>query len=307
MMLTAGLIAARFVHFVTLLALFGGTLFPRYACERGGRASYRMVEWLRGFALAAALLALASGIAWFLFTAASMADDLASAGDPQVLASVIQATTFGPLWLARLALLLVAAALILFRPRSARLGWIVPALAALALMSLAGTGHAEVPGGWQGALHAAADAAHLLSAGVWLGALWPLGMALARNGGSRGVDDFAVGRLLARFSGVGLLAVVALVASGLVNAWYLVGSANRLLTTTYGRMLMVKIALFLTMAALAAANRYWIMPAFASARSAGDPRWLDRIRRHVLFEQLLGLCIVGAVSVLGILPTASEA
>jgi putative copper resistance protein D len=203
--------------------------------------------------------------------------------------------TFGPLWLARLTLILLA--LVFAAIGSARLGWLVPTLAALALASLAGTGHAGLPGGVAGVAHRFADAGHLLAAGVWLGGLLALATLLAGA-------DADVGRLLLRFSGVGYAAVATLVLSGVANAWFLVGSIERLVGTPYGRLLLVKIALFLAMAALAAANRFWITPRFAA--SPADARWLSQIKRHVWLEQGFGLLVVAVVSVLGVLQAAIE-
>jgi putative copper export protein len=45
-----------------------------------------------------------------------------------------------------------------------------------------------------------------------------------------------------------------LIASGLINSWYLVGAFAALLGTLYGRLLLVKLSLFFGMLVLAAAN-----------------------------------------------------
>jgi putative copper resistance protein D len=292
--LAAALVAARFVHFAALLILFGATLLPLYAGLEGGAAE-RLRRWLRTAATISAGLGLVSGLAWYALTAASMAGTASAALDPEVLATVFRTMTFGPLWLARLTLILFA--LVFASLGSARLNGVAPSLAALALASLAGTGHAGLPGGAAGVAHMLADSAHLLAAGAWLGGLLALAALLARA-------DADVGRLLLRFSGVGYAALATLVLSGAANAWFLVGSTERLIATAYGRLLLAKIALFLAMAGLAAANRFWITPRLAA--SPADARWLSRIRRHVWLEQGLGLLVVAIVSVLGILQAAVE-
>jgi putative copper resistance protein D len=301
------LIAARFLHYAALLSLFGAALFPLYAHLQSKRVSPLIDARLRQVRLAAAGLALVGGVGWFLFASASMAGDLSVAADPRALLTVLEATEFGPLWLVRLALIaVVLAAFASRRSLSPRLGWVVALLAGTALASLAMTGHGRAPGGRTGLLHAFADAAHLLAAGAWLGALLPLGAALAaarREPAPAG----AVGELLDRFSGVGLSAVAVLAASGLVNGWVLVGSVDRLATTPYGRLLLVKVGLFGLMVGVAAANRLWITPAFTSGRAADDVRWRARIGRNVLIEQALGLAVLAIVSVLGTLPTPLDA
>jgi len=43
---------------------------------------------------------------------------------------------------------------------------------------------------------------------------------------------------------MGYVAVAVLIASGLINSWYLVGSFAALLGTLYGRLLLAKLSLF---------------------------------------------------------------
>jgi putative copper resistance protein D len=304
-MLAAGLIVSRFLHYAAILALFGSAVFTLYASapalDRG-----RPPRWLRLFLIAAAALGLVSGIGWFVFTVGSMAGALADVIQPQVLRSVILSTDFGPLWLARLATLLVALGVVLVMPASTRPAGLLAFIAAVALASLAATGHARVPEGRSGLVHALFDAAHLLGAGLWLGGLWPLGVAVA--GARRGwpSEQSGLADLLKRFSGMGYVAVATLLVSGVANSWYLVGSFGQLTTTPYGRLLLAKIALFLGMTALAAVNRVWITPALTSGVKGADPRWVARLRANVILEQSLGLMVVAAVSVLGILQTGVE-
>jgi len=304
-MLAAGLVVSRFVHFTAVLALFGGALFPLYAVG-GGRTPppARSGAWLRWILIASAVAALVSGMSWFAFTAASMSGTLAGAADPTVLATVVEATDFGVLWLGRLGLLAALVAIVLLNRRGKPGALAITALAGLALASLAATGHARTTEGWNGMLHILADAAHLLAAGVWLGGLWPLGFAVAHPHQGGTLDGREIAAMLTRFSGVGYVAVAALVASGLVNSWYLVGSIGGLTSAPYGRLLLAKLALFVGMAMLAAANRFWITPRLAKGPAE---TWLRRLRRHIAGEQALGLLVIAIVSVLGTLQPAIEA
>ncbi len=161
---------------------------------------------------------------------------------------------------------------------------------------------AQIEEGWIGLAHVGSDAAHLLAAGAWLGGLAPLGFILLDYSVSDGepIDD--VDRILLRFSSMGYVAVATLVASGLINSRFLVGSVSSLLTTLYGQILFAKLGLFAAMLALAAANRFWLVPRMIETRAGapGDPSvWLGRLRYHVLGEQFLGLMVLLAVSVLG--------
>jgi putative copper resistance protein D len=300
MMVGAALIVARFIHYTATLTLFGAALFPVYAGDEPAIRA-RISIWLRRCLALAGALALLSGAGWFLLTAASMAGNAPAALDPATLAMVARSTEFGALWIARLSLVVATLMIVLLIRRPGWVTLLAPMAGALAVASLAMTGHASEPGGWRGVAHAIADAAHLIAAGVWLGGLVPLARSLAFTSNDCG----EAGRLLTRFSGVGIIAVGLLVISGVANSWFLVGTLGRLFATAYGRVLVVKIVLFLAMAGLAAANRFWIAPALA-APSPQDPRWLSRIRRHVAFEQALGLAVLAAVSVLGTIQPAIE-
>src|ERR1700680_2281826 len=109
-----------------------------------------------------------------------------------------------------------------------------------------------------------------------------------------------VDRILLRFSSMGYVAVGTLIASGLINSWFLVGSVTSLLTTLYGQLLLAKLGLFGAMLALAAANRFWLVSRMIKTEDSGAPAvWLGRLRYHVLGEQFLGLMVLLAVSVLG--------
>ena len=308
-MLAAGLIVSRFVHYVAVLALFGASLFPLYAYagHPDDAARRQLVQWLRPVLATAAALALVSGLGWFAFTSAGMSGALSGAWDPQVLMTVLQATDFGPLWLGRLTLAALVLLMVLLSRSSERPDWVAPVLAGLLLASLAGTGHARASEGWSAAVHVLADAAHLLAAGVWLGGLWPLAAALAWAHRGDVQHMRGSGELLIRFSGIGYLAVAVLVASGVLNSWYLVGSIEALTSGAYGRLLLFKVALFVVMAALAAANRFWITPRLHRPGDAPVEPWLRRIRRHVAAELALGLTVVGVVSLLGTLDPGAPA
>jgi putative copper resistance protein D len=105
---------------------------------------------------------------------------------------------------------------------------------------------------------------------------------------------------------MGFAAVAVLVGSGLLNSWFLVGSLAGLATTPYGQLLLVKLCLFAGMLALAALNRYWLLPSLIRQNAVGQSaKWLSRLNRHILGEQALGLFIILIVSVLGTMQPAA--
>ncbi|KIZ44787.1 MULTISPECIES: copper homeostasis membrane protein CopD [Nitrobacteraceae] len=310
-MIEAGLIIARFLHYLATTALAGLSLFPLYAyagAEPGvlGRWRQRWILWI-------AVAALFSGLCWFAFAAANMSGSMADLLDAETLWAVVHDTGFGTVWTLRmlLATLMVGVAARGLRSKGTAYhqNWMMPLLAAILLASLAGTGHAQIEEGWAGVMHIVADAVHLLAAGVWLGGLIPLALILHRYlGTDLNVGPKDMDRILMRFSGMGYLAVAALIGSGFVNSWFLVGSLSGLLNTPYGQILLGKLALFGGMLALAIANRFWLVPSMGRIRkdaAEGLTRSSARLRNHVLGEQFLGWMVLLAVSILGTMQPAA--
>jgi putative copper resistance protein D len=298
------LVVARLAHYAALTFAFGAALFPLYAYgpdvglrERAGRR----LGWLTP---SAAIVALLSGLAWLAASAATMADDPAAAFDPATLGAIVTDMDFGRIWAARM---VVALALVLVSLRPSMPAGaprpIAAALAGLLLASIAATGHGVSGAAAIAPWHAVSDALHLLAAGAWIGALAPL--AVLAGAGDASGDALGRARLLARFSRVGYLAVATLIATGLVNAWLLVGSVEALVATPYGRVLALKLVLFVAMLGFAAANRFHLTPAIAAPAPGDDPaRLLRRLRRHVLAEQGLALGVLTLVALLGTLAPA---
>jgi copper transport protein len=91
--------------------------------------------------------------------------------------------------------------------------------------------------GFQVPLAIGADVVHLVAMAVWVGGLVTLaGFAL------RGPATAAVATAVPRFSAIALCCVTALAASGVYEAWRLTGTWGALFGTTYGVLLIVKIA-----------------------------------------------------------------
>jgi putative copper resistance protein D len=101
-----------------------------------------------------------------------------------------------------------------------------------------------------------------------------------------------------RFSSMGLLSVAALILSGIVNSLFQVDGFVPLLTTLYGRILLIKLALFVGMLVFAAANRVRLWPRLAQDSDHAEP-WLDQLKRNVTAEQILGVLVLAAVAYLG--------
>ncbi len=304
MMIDVGLIASRFLHYISVTVLAGVSMFPLYAYAAA--EPVRVRRWRQRVRLAAAVGALLSGLLWFVFTVANMSGALADVIDLEIIWTVVRNTGFGGVWSARLVLAIITVGLIWNRfdtEFDSRRGLITPVLAAVLLVSLAGVGHSQIDEGLAGIIHVVSDAAHLLAAGAWLGGLVPLGyLLLLHRRETAFAQQSELNGILLRFSGMGYIAVTILIGSGLINSWFLIGKFSGLFATPYGKLLIVKLVFFCGMLVLAVWNRFWLVPSLAKGGEddrGGRTASAGTLRNHVLSEQFLGLMVLLVVSALG--------
>ena len=160
-MIDLGLVVARLLHYAAVTTLAGVSFFPLYAYADAEPIA--LFRWRQGVLLAAAIAALLSGVLWFVFSVANMSGTLADVADREVLRTVLNETTFGRVWTARLVLSIITVGLFWNRVVSKygppRRDLITPVLAAVLLISLAGVGHSQIEEGVEGIIHIVSDAA----------------------------------------------------------------------------------------------------------------------------------------------------
>jgi copper resistance protein D len=305
------LLLARAIHFIAIMMAAGAVFFAAFVGEpafvkasAGDRlivAFRRRLAWIAWFSLGVALL---SGLAWLVLTAQDISDQpLAAVFSSNVIGTVLTQTGFGHDWIARFALALLFVAMLLWARSSRFVGWHgvgAVVIAAALVGTLAWAGHAVGTEGVAGDVHLIADILHLIAAAAWVGALLPL--ALLLHAAHRDPDESALAIARAavpRFSTLGVVSVATILVTGAVNTWFLAGSVPALVGTDYGRLLLVKIALFLVMVCIAAFNRYRLTPRLAQVqRIAANRHALRQLERNSTIEAVLGgiiLCVVGAL------------
>jgi putative copper resistance protein D len=132
--------------------------------------------------------------------------------------------------------------------------------------------------------------------------LLPLALFLAAAARDKALAGTAYA-VAKRFSNVSLVTVGVLLVTGSVNALYLAGSIFAITETDYGRLLLIKVALFLLMVAIAAVNwQVWTPRLIQDGSAASSREALGRIRRNAAIEAGLGAVIIVIVAVLGITP-----
>ena len=299
------LLAARALHFAASIGLAGTLGFTVFVARPEAlEGIYRRWAW------ACLALALVSGFGWFLALAAGMSGrSLAGAFDPHILDTVLLRTRFGQLFSLRL-MLAVLTALALLLP--ARFGRILLSFSPpRCWVRSPGPGTAPTIRAPMEIFHVTADVTHLLMAGAWIGGLAPLAFLFHRAISSGDGEWVEIARRAAgRFSALGIVAVGLLLASGVINASYLVSSLAGLVGTAYGRLLLVKIVLFAALAGLATVNREVLTPRLSAtprgAKQRASALALRGLRRNSLIESCLGIGVLAIVAVLGTLVPAAH-
>jgi copper transport protein len=256
---------------------------------------------------------------------------------------LLQATaSVGVGWAAFLRLLLVAQLWAVLLPAwrrgspPSRAGVALAGVLALGLVgSTAAVGH-PVAGPWP-VLAVLVAAVHVAAMTVWLGGLAGLLAAALRPTAPAG----EVAAVLTRFSRLAFATVVALVISGVLQTVREVGSPTALLSTSYGRLLMIKVAFVLVVLAAAGVSRVWVQQrlgvrrprpagrrsltahAFAApgpegpeeeaagarqqVQAEGAAEHLPALRRSISVELLLGVVVLAMSAVLVATPPARSA
>lgn len=155
----------------------------------------------------------------------------------------------------------------------------------LALLAFIGIGLALSASGHASAAHPQwltrpAVFLHAVGIAFWAGALLPLGVAFASR-------TSEAERLLRRFSRLIPVALLPLVAGGMLLAAIQLASPSALWTTAYGRVLLAKLVLLAALFALAALNRFRL----TGPAEAGDSVAAARLARSIRIEIILVLAI----------------
>jgi len=266
---------ARFVHFASLMSLFGAAVFVAALAP----VSLDLAPRLRHWAPPLAALALTSALAWFWLVASDMAGD-----DLGALPEVASGTAFGKVWIAHVALLIAVLAAAWAPPVSVAL------LAGFAVASLALTGHAAMQDGAEGVLHRANHAVHLLTTAGWLGGLAPFLFCLRAFVANPQRHDALAAMM--NFSRAGHIAVPLVLLTGVLNAALTSGPPPWRALTAWRLGLAIKAMIFLAMTALALFNRYVLAP-----RAGRDPSSAARLAAGALGEFALGLAALADVSI----------
>jgi copper transport protein len=139
----------------------------------------------------------------------------------------------------------------------------------------------------------ASDVAHLGALAVWVGGLVALLAVLPVVAADERVH------LATRFSALALVAVGVVAVSGAVSGWQQVRSLDALTSTTYGRLLLTKVAGFAVLVALGWVNRSRLVPLVE--------RQVGPLRRSLRFETAVAAVVLAVTAALVHEPPARTA
>lgn len=296
---TIGYAAARWLGYLAAFLMVGAVVTRHLVLPRvAGAASERTrdpgtTSAIAALALAAGLILLAAHVARLYWQSRSLLDP----ADPltaEFLGTVL-GTAWGRGWLAQTASALAATlgwGLVRSRRRTGT--WVAAAGAIGIAVSAPFTGHAiALP--QAGRFGFVLDAVHFAAAASWLGSL-----GILIRVGLRGSPAGTARDLFAAFSPIALTAGVVAMAAGALMGFRYLGGLPALVTTSYGQMVLAKLAVLGGVAGFGAYNWRVVLPRL---RADGDP---SRLRRSARVEAVLGLALLAVTAVLVALPAPGE-
>ncbi len=288
---TVTLELCRFFHDASLMLLWGACAYLSFLVP-GALANIVWRMSARAFFLITVIAALTTLISLPAATAiigSGWNDGL----DIGTIRDVLFDTTVGEAWQAQAVSAILMISAFLLPESSRRLG--VALASGLGLSALSLTGHASMLEGWLRQAHRANDILHVLTGGAWLGALVPLIPILRLLGRLECRADALLA--LRRFSTAGHWAVALVILSGVVNTMLILKQLPTDWSSSYQRLLAIKIALVAGMALLAIVNRYLFVPWM----SRNPSRALQALRLGSIAEIVIGVVVIGLVAVFGMM------
>ncbi|MEO8266918.1 MAG: copper resistance protein CopC [Ilumatobacteraceae bacterium] len=274
--------AARLLALIGLIVAVGGGVL---AMQSADSTSNRMLLWL------AWIFMLVGSLGSFgLYGAKVVAGSPSDAFKPSVWGKVVGSHTASVL-LVRVVMIIAVGVLLLTFARRVSDIWRGAALALTVglVMTYSSIGHAYAQD--PSLLWVGIDALHLVAISLWIG-----GLLMFAFGTSAWLTDPDSERIVRRFSLTTMVAVPVIVATGVAQTLKLAGSLDDVTSTSWGRTLLVKVAVVTVLIAIGGVSQWLLHHDGPSA-----------IRRNVLVEALIGIGVVGLAAALVALPPQNVA
>lgn len=267
--------------YIGTVTAIGAGVFTWFVAPVGTPAS--LARWVRGGLYSGCALVLIGSPLQIVATVSNLLGGF----DPLIGVDYLFSTRHGTATLVRLGAvgLLIATTVLPLNRTAGR--WSFGLSALLLLGTFSWTSHAVAVGG---TLPLLADLLHFAAAALWAGAVLYTAWLPLWNG--QGPAVAAVERV----SRIGLASVVLLAVSGVYTALLHVSTPEILSGSPYGRALTLKNVLVLVIVAIAAVNRWWLLPRLRQAGSSSS--FLHLFRGEALL-------LLGVLALTGLLTTSA--
>ncbi|MHC8309824.1 copper homeostasis membrane protein CopD [Pseudomonas sp. GT1P32] len=297
-------IALRFALYLDLMLLFGLAIFGLYSLKGKERVSGAVLNF-ESLLLGAVIIGIVLSLAAMLLLAKAMSgvSELMELHH-HIFKMVLMGTDVGLTWMVRIVSLVMAGIAVTLNKRFPSLSlWAVTVFSAIALATLAWTGHGAMDEGGSRYMHFTSDIFHLLAAGGWMGALAAFALLLREKILNGEQEVRVLSRVLTGFESAGALIVVILGITGIVNYLFIVGpTLDEVMLSTYGILLFLKVLLFAGMVILASLNRFHLSPLLERSIKKGEHAVaVNALRRSMILEFSVAVVIVCLVAWLGTL------
>ena len=263
----------RFLRFLLVLTAAGGAML--LALTPLGR---RVEQAIAGVAIAYVPVA----VLGLVFEGAAAGGYSVGGAFKWSVADTVLHTRFGTVWMWQAAVAVVLAAVVLARQRYA---------AAAVGIVLAAMTTASAHASTDGLLATLADGLHVVAAAAWVGGLAATVLALVV---ARGERWRTAARVVPRFSLLATVAIAVLIVAGVTSAYLEVRAWRGLWETTYGQLILVKVALLVPLLLLGLFNNRVSVPGLRLELVEVRRRFV----RAAALELVLLACVLGVTAAL---------
>ena len=264
--------------YLSLLGTVGTLLFSLHFSKYQSLAGVRYCQSLIN---KSASLGIIVSLGTFFSVAGNMGGDFVSAIDMIMLRLAFESK----LGLASLIALLGFVILRVTNKSTSQLGFVISLIGLiLVLLSFVISGHSTK----DGFITQSLLLIHLVGISYWLGSLLPFSWMCISD------DDENLYIITHRFGVLAIGYIMALMISGFIFAYHLIGSFYALINTSYGNVLLAKLVAVFLILSLGALNKFKLVPLLIKNPTVGA----KRLRSSVNFEILLALIILGFSSLL---------
>ena len=264
--------------YLSLLGTVGTLLFSLHFSKYQSLAGVRYCQSLIN---KSASLGIIVSLGTFFSVAGNMGGDFVSAIDMIMLQLAFESKV----GLASLIALLGFVILRVTNKSTSQLGFVISLIGLiLVLLSFVISGHSTK----DGFITQSLLLIHLVGISYWLGSLLPFSWMCISD------DDENLYIITHRFGVLAIGYIMALMISGFIFAYHLIGSFYALINTSYGNVLLAKLVAVFLILSLGALNKFKLVPLLIRNPTVGA----KRLRSSVNFEILLALIILGFSSLL---------